>query len=249
MSRTEIQIVKDGYIVTNDLANDCVTTAKIDDLAVTTGKIKNQAVTASKLASDISFFPVGGIVMWSGSEASIPTGWALCNGQNNTPDLRGRFIVAAGSGSGYNVGDSGGANTVTLTTNQIPAHNHTTGSAGGHGHTASGSSGSGGGHGHTAQASSGGNHRHNTGTNYAGNGGDNIAFGQGYDADQNPQTSTNGNHSHTITIGNAAAHSHPLSVTIGNVGDHTHTVNNTGGGNAHENRPAYYALCFIMKTT
>ncbi|MDF0551819.1 hypothetical protein [Kamptonema sp. UHCC 0994] len=37
----------------------------------------------------------GIIVMWSGKAEEIPTGWALCNGQNGTPDLRDRFIVGA----------------------------------------------------------------------------------------------------------------------------------------------------------
>jgi len=32
--------------------------------------------------------PVGGIIMWSGTIANIPSGWALCNGSNGTPDLR-----------------------------------------------------------------------------------------------------------------------------------------------------------------
>ena len=39
--------------------------------------------------------PIGGIIMWSGSIASIPTGWNLCNGSNNTPDLRNRFVIGA----------------------------------------------------------------------------------------------------------------------------------------------------------
>ena len=41
--------------------------------------------------------PVGGIIMWSGSIATIPSGWALCNGKANSPgpDLRERFIVGA----------------------------------------------------------------------------------------------------------------------------------------------------------
>lgn len=39
--------------------------------------------------------PAGVIVMWSGSIASIPAGWFLCNGQNGTPDLRERFVVGA----------------------------------------------------------------------------------------------------------------------------------------------------------
>src|SRR5690606_19276216 len=41
--------------------------------------------------------PAGTIVMWHGN--NIPAGWAECNGTNGTPDLRGRFIVAAGQAS------------------------------------------------------------------------------------------------------------------------------------------------------
>lgn len=41
--------------------------------------------------------PVGGIIMWSGTIASIPATWALCDGTSNTPgpDLRDKFIVGA----------------------------------------------------------------------------------------------------------------------------------------------------------
>jgi microcystin-dependent protein len=70
--------------------------------------------------------PVGGIIMWSGSVASIPTGWALCNGQTAsgkvTPNLQDRFIV--GAGSTYAVNASGGSASVILSANQLPAHNH-----------------------------------------------------------------------------------------------------------------------------
>ena len=66
--------------------------------------------------------PIGAILMWSGATNAIPDGWALCNGQNGTPDLRNRFIV--GAGSAYTVAATGGVDTVTLTTNQIPSHNH-----------------------------------------------------------------------------------------------------------------------------
>jgi hypothetical protein len=51
--------------------------------------------------------PSGCIVIWSGSSASIPSGWYLCNGSNGTPDLRNRFIV--GAGSTYAVGATGGS--------------------------------------------------------------------------------------------------------------------------------------------
>ena len=57
--------------------------------------------------------PQGAIVMWSGNPSAIPDGWALCDGANGTPDLRGRFIVGYNpSDSDYNsVGNIGGAKT------------------------------------------------------------------------------------------------------------------------------------------
>ena len=40
----------------------------------------------------------GIIALWSGTADNIPSGWALCDGNNGTPDLRDRFVLgAAGS--------------------------------------------------------------------------------------------------------------------------------------------------------
>jgi hypothetical protein len=39
--------------------------------------------------------PSGIIAMWSGTIATIPSGWYLCNGSNSTPDLRNRFVIGA----------------------------------------------------------------------------------------------------------------------------------------------------------
>jgi len=66
--------------------------------------------------------PVGGIIMWSGSIASIPSGWALCNGQNGTPNLTDKFILAAGSS--YQPGNTGGRTQVSLTVDNLPSHTH-----------------------------------------------------------------------------------------------------------------------------
>lgn len=44
--------------------------------------------------------PSGVIVMWSGTIGAIPSGWALCNGSNGTPDLRDRFVVGEGTTPG-----------------------------------------------------------------------------------------------------------------------------------------------------
>lgn len=62
--------------------------------------------------------PSGGIIMWSGSIGSIPTGWLLCDGSSGTPDLRDRFLV--GAGSTYSVNGTGGSANATLV-----AHTHT----------------------------------------------------------------------------------------------------------------------------
>ena len=68
--------------------------------------------------------PTGVVVAWSGSEAQIPSGWALCNGLNGTPDLRNRFIYGSGTGATYNPGTTGGATTHTLTVAEMPSHTH-----------------------------------------------------------------------------------------------------------------------------
>jgi hypothetical protein len=41
---------------------------------------------------DYSSIPSGVIVAWSGTASDIPNGWVLCDGNNGTPDLLGRFI-------------------------------------------------------------------------------------------------------------------------------------------------------------
>lgn len=65
------------------------------------------------IAGGNSRLPSGAIIMWSGTTSNIPTGFALCNGNNGTPDLRNRFIV--GAGSTYTAGATGGATTHTHT--------------------------------------------------------------------------------------------------------------------------------------
>jgi len=52
-------------------------------------------------------FVAGMIMLWSGSSATIPSGWLLCDGSSSTPDLRNRFVV--GATSTYAVGATGGS--------------------------------------------------------------------------------------------------------------------------------------------
>ena len=60
----------------------------------------------------------GMIMLWSGSIASIPSGWYLCDGANGTPNLKDKFIV--GAGNTYAVAATGGsADAITV------SHTHT----------------------------------------------------------------------------------------------------------------------------
>ena len=81
-------------------------------------KIKQYADAAASAGG----VPSGVITMWSGAADAIPSGWSLCNGENGTPDLRGKFVL--GAGGTYNPGSTGGSEKVTLTVEQMPSHCH-----------------------------------------------------------------------------------------------------------------------------
>ena len=82
--------------------------------------------TSTFRASLNQIIPTGVIVMWSGSIASIPSGWALCNGTNGTPDLRNKFIIGASVDvSGQSQTGVTGANTKTGGTKDAIVVSHT----------------------------------------------------------------------------------------------------------------------------
>jgi hypothetical protein len=58
-----------------------------------TTQLASTAFVQSAIGAALS----GVIVMWSGTIATIPSGWVLCNGSNGTPDLRNRFVIGAHS--------------------------------------------------------------------------------------------------------------------------------------------------------
>ena len=115
----------------------------LDAAAGTSGQVLTSAGSGTPTWGNI--FVAGMIIMWSGTIATIPTGWLLCNGSSSTPDLRNRFIIGAFSD------DSGTAKTtVTGSATQtggskdasLPSHTHTaTVTDPGHFHTSTTTSG------------------------------------------------------------------------------------------------------------
>lgn len=197
------------------------------------GQVPDHSIGAEKLTPALNTYidqqmPKGGIIMWSGTASNIPSGWALCDGQNGTPNLCDRFIV--GAGGAYPAGSTGGAAAVQLSVDQLPAHSHTfsNGQAAASGeHT----------HGNTFSIKTAGKHTHSytsPATGVGGSGG----YGE-YTAVSNGTTGESGAHTHEITgsVSSAGTHTHSVTGTIGN----------TGSGTAFSILPPYYALCFIMK--
>jgi microcystin-dependent protein len=97
--------------------------------------VGSTCISESDLQAFKSWTPIGIITMWSGTVA--PPNWGLCDGTTYTrtdgtgtiksPDLRGRFVMGQGQGTSLTkrtLNDVGGAESVTLTIAQLPAHNH-----------------------------------------------------------------------------------------------------------------------------
>lgn len=170
---------------------------------------------------------VGEIIQYAGSTA--PIGWLMCDGSAvsrttyaelfnvigttygsgdgsttfNVPDLRDNFAV--GAGTTYELGDTGGEATVTLTTDGIPAHTHESKTLTG---TISG---------------------RRQGNDYQ------SLWGTGI-------CSTSAGASNVTSNGVGTSNKHADVVTI----NATHEHDSVGGGQAHENRPPYIALNYII---
>jgi hypothetical protein len=182
--------------------------------------------------------PSGVIVMWSGTLATIPTGWALCNGANGTPNLLDRFILSVNTSE--NPGSTGGAHSYSLASGQLPAHSHTgttnnttpsltfTGTSG-----TTSSNGAG-----TVQ-----NLLWDDGGSYAATGTLSLTAGNrnrswGGISGNAMRTLNIANHTHTFT---------PAGTISGGSHNHSFTTAITGAGETIDNRPAFYKLAFIMK--
>lgn len=94
-------------------------------------KLFQDSGAGDKLNPGILPLPVGAIMAFSGSfdSAGHPisggasdTSWRLCDGGDGTPDLRGKFIL--GVSASHAAGTTGGEESHTLTTSEMPSHTH-----------------------------------------------------------------------------------------------------------------------------
>jgi microcystin-dependent protein len=175
----------------------------------------NSSNTNSYIFKGIGMAPIGMIAMWSGDENGPGGCWALCDGDNETPDLRGKFIMSStysstltinGESTNYSLGQTDGKQYVTLEDEEMPSHSH-------HGDTQDSQ------HSHIIELGD-----YDDG-NFTGN------PGQFPPADAGTSKFTGGN----------------WKTDSGGAHTHSYTTDSSGGDLAHENRPSYYVLAFIMR--
>ena len=174
--------------------------------------------------------PIGGIIMWSGTIASIPSNWRLCNGANGTPDLRNRFIIGASVDATTTY--TGGSGGVTRAHTAVEGSNLLTGGSKdavvvSHDHGGSTNGGTNdGAHEHVIQTK--------TGNQFS------ISIPNG------PGTFPVGAMHATGNIGFLAEQGIKASTADS---AHKHTISSAGVSGTNKNLPPYYALAFIMRVS
>jgi hypothetical protein len=125
---TELTAVASAISSKADLNSPALTGTPTSPTASAGTNTTQVATTAFVQTALSAAFTSGMIMMWSGTIATIPTGWVLCNGSNSTPDLRNKFVIGAHSDSagvaystvtGSNTQSGGSKDAITV------SHTHT----------------------------------------------------------------------------------------------------------------------------
>ena len=85
----------------------------------------NHNVKGTLSVGGFELLPEGSVIIWT--KSAIPSGWVICDGDNNTPDLRGRFVLGSGQGNGLTnrtLESNGGLEKVLLKDNEVPLRKH-----------------------------------------------------------------------------------------------------------------------------
>jgi len=233
--------VTGGTLANVSITTPVVTRANLVNAIANTPATNDRTANVATTAFVHNVMPTGMIIMWGGLVSNIPSGWHLCDGTGGTPDLQDRFIV--GAGNNYNVGDSAGQNTTTLTTAMLPSHNHFV--------TLTGNTNTAGSHSHGVAITDNG-HAHVM------PGDDQLAFAAGRANWSGSSVDSFGYDATSVASGggrlwNTTTASTGIGVSINTANDHLHSLTisgntaSTGAGTAFDNRPPYYALCFLQK--
>lgn len=186
------------------------------------------------IASDLTVFTTGMIIMWYGALGAIPAGWVLCNGANSTPNLTDQFVVGAGGTLAPAVGNTGGSPAGTYTTGASSAGTATDGHAltatemPSHSHAYWGPS-------TMSGVANGSGHGWDWGTTVAYQTAPPTGIPGGEPSSGLMIQTTGGTGGPGAPAGNGAAHSHTMTATSHS---HTYQVYN----------PQFTGLYFIMKT-
>lgn len=225
------------------MADKSITSEKIGDKEIKGANIADEQIESKHLAKSINdlFAAVKKDIedlkpkIDSVLSKAYPVGAIYCSTVETNPhDLfgfgtweyieQGRVLLS--QGDKYSAGSTGGAETHTLTTQEMPKHNH------------GGNTSEGGGHTHTGTAQDAGEHTHKgyTYTTYTKGFGSFIGFPQNEKYGVKP----NINYSYDVDVQASGTHNH--TIAIDSAGNHTHTINQEGGGQAHNIMQPYLSV-------
>ncbi len=154
--------ILDGTVASVDIKDDTVASVDIKDGTVASVDIKDDTVARVDIVAGL-LPPIGALMMWSALTA--PTGYLVCDGASvsrttyadlfdvisttygagdgsttfDLPNMVGRVPIGTSGGEGGDIGAEYGADTVTLSLEQIPDHTHVLDidAVGDHAHTTS----------------------------------------------------------------------------------------------------------------
>lgn len=225
------------------MADKSITSEKIGDKEIKGANIADEQIESKHLAKSINdlFAAVKKDIedlkpkIESVLSKAYPVGAIYCSTVETNPhDLfgfgkweyieQGRVLLS--QGDKYSAGSTGGAETHTLTTQEMPKHNH------------GGNTSEGGGHTHTGTAQEAGEHTHKgyAYMTYTKGSGSFIGFPDGNKYGVRP----NVNYSYDIDVQASGAHNH--TIAIDSAGNHTHAINQEGGGQAHSIMQPYLSV-------
>lgn len=175
----------------------------------------------------LTLMPIGSIIMWFGTLASLPSGWQICDGSGGTPDLRGSF--PRGAGGSVALASTGGSATASGSTGSAGSHNHG-GNTGNHALTVAEMPA----HAHGVRGSAVGG----VATPLSGGGSDGFSGHSGA-GPYSFQTQDAGGNDLVQEKGSGDAHNHSISSD----GAHTHSLGSIA------TIPPYVGVYFIMKVS